>query len=96
MSERGSTNSIETLSSDGCPVSPSLLYDELQELYYTCQAQPTRRALTSYYRKKTSQSVGKAKCLSLTKQEKSPNYHRSRTFRQREKQSNQEMISICM
>jgi hypothetical protein len=51
MSDKGSVTSIESMCSDGIPVSPSLLYDQRQRLYDTCKKQG-RKAVTAYARQK--------------------------------------------
>ncbi len=52
MSEKGSVTSINSLCSEGLPVSPSILYDQRLRLYDTCKKQG-RKAVTAYVRQKS-------------------------------------------
>lgn len=52
MSEKGSVTSLESIFSEGIPVSPSLLYDQRHRLYETCKKQG-RKAVTEYNRQKS-------------------------------------------
>lgn len=52
MSDKGSVTSLDSLCSEGLPVSPSLLYDQRQRLYETCKKQG-RKAVTAYVRQKS-------------------------------------------
>jgi hypothetical protein len=62
MSDRGSVSSLDSLASEGLPVSPSLLYDQRERLYETRRKQG-RKAITEYSRVKSS---------SAKKQDESP------------------------
>jgi len=48
MSDISSVHSIESVSSDGCPVSPSILYDQRALFYETLKKQKRRNAMTEY------------------------------------------------
>lgn len=52
MSEKGSVTSIESIFSEGLPISPSLLYEQRSRLYETCKKQG-RKAVTEYNRQKS-------------------------------------------
>ncbi len=102
----GSVRSIESIFSDGCPVSPSLLYEQRSILFETRQHLRQRKAITAYRSYKTRMTVGGAVCLNQDEindnrrisRANQPRYEfpRSRTFRLRDKVSNLEMISISM
>ncbi len=105
----GSVRSIESIFSDGCPVSPSLLYEQRSILFETRQQLRQRKAITAYRSYKTRAKVGGAACLhqdeinepcvhqktDLVNQPRNV-FPRSRTFRLRDKVSNLAMISINM
>ena len=100
----GSVQSIESILSDGCPVSPSLLYEQRAMLYDTRQNQRQRKAVTAYRSYKSRSSIGGAtKCLGHAEnpevfKEKlvRAEFPRSHTFRLRDRVSNLAMISIVM
>ena len=104
----GSVRSIESIFSDGCPVSPSLLYEQRSVLFETRLHLRQRKAITAYRSYKTRAKVGGgAVCLNqdeinepcikrrtdLVNQSRH-DFPRSRTFRLRDKVSNLAMISI--
>jgi len=60
MSENGSVQSIETICSDGCPVSPSALYDQRALVYETRKYQSYRKSITSYRYRKIHTLLGKS------------------------------------
>ncbi len=105
----GSVKSIESMYSDGCPVSPSLLYEQRAVLYDTRQKQRHRKAVTAYCSYKTRPTLGeeRSRCLldgdvirthvekHVAKIARSrTEYPRSRTYRLRDKVSSLAMISI--
>lgn len=92
MSERGSVISIESLLSDGCPFTESLLHDQQDIVIETLKRTPNRNALTQYNTGKSKMIVGKG----CRKHDVKKEYPRSRTFRHRTNQSTQEMIFTCM
>jgi hypothetical protein len=63
MSTEGSVETIDTLCSDGCPVAPSILYDQRALMYETRKYFRGRKALTAYH--KAKDRVGKGLCLQL-------------------------------
>ncbi len=93
MSETGSTTSLETIASEGCPVSVSYLYNQRELVRETLKSQGRRNAITEYRKQKRNSIVGKAKCL---KHAESPVYHHSQTYRRRNSPSNLEMTFTCM
>lgn len=93
MSETGSSVSLETLASEGCPVSASYLYDQRELVRQTLKSQGRRNAITEYRKHKDKSIVGKAK---WAKQDENPVYHHSQTYRRRNSPSNLEMIFTNM
>ena len=103
----GSVRSLESIYSDGCPVSPSLLYEQRAMLYETRQKQRHRKAVTAYRPYKSRSSIGEAS-LCLVHGENQGHemarlaasqrieFHRSHTYRLRDKVSHLAMISIAM
>ncbi len=100
----GSVKSIESMYSDGCPVSPSLLYEQRAMLYDTREKQRHRKAVTAYRSYKSRTSIGGVSTC-LRHEEKSgifieklvhAEFPRSRTYRLRDKASNLAMIFIGM
>jgi hypothetical protein len=101
----GSVKSIESMYSDECPVSPSLLYEQRAMLYETREKQRHRKALTAYRSYKSRLSIGGAStCLrheermagQIIEKLARTGFPRSRTYRLRDKVSNLEMISTGM
>lgn len=100
----GSVRSISSLCSDGCPVSPSLLYEQRQLLFETRQQLRQRNAVTAYRSYKTRSTIGEAKQPCVRDENTTRrgvklahprcDFPRSRTFRLRDKVSNLGMISI--
>ena len=100
----GSVKSLESMYSDGCPVSPSLLYEQRAMLYDTREKQRQRKAVTAYRSYKSRLSIGGAStCLKheensgfFIEKHVRAEFHRSRTYRLRDKVSNLVTISINM
>jgi len=107
-----SVQSIESICSDGCPVSPSILYDQRARMIETRKYQNYRNAITAYRTRKSPSIVGKGAFVWLQipqsdvnsignrPREKSKTekyrYHLTQTFYRQRNQQNQEMISICI
>ena len=107
----GSIHSIESFFSDGCPVSPSLLYEQRDLLFETRQRLRQRNAVTAYRSYKSRTTVGEAVCLTHEDRYESiaaikrgtgvvskarSDFPRSHTFRLRDKVSTLAMISTNM
>jgi hypothetical protein len=107
----GSVRSIESHFSDGCPVSPSLLYEQRSLLFETRQRLRQRNAITAYRSYKSRMTVGEAPCLERedihephsamkrgigNMRKTRYDFPRSRTFRLRDKVSTLAMISTSM
>ena len=108
MSESGSgsVNSLDSLCIDGCPVSPSILYDQRALVFETRKKQKNRKALTEY-RTYKSRIVGKElicpqngidiiQVHPIQKREKAKTEsHHFQQFYHSNKIQNLEMIFIC-
>ena len=107
----GSVRSIASIYSDGCPVSPSLLYEQRSLLFETRQRLRQRNAVTAYRSYKSRITVGEAPCLEHEDNHEPHTtvkhrvgivnksryiFPRSHTFRLRDKVSTLDMISTNM
>ena len=59
LTDRYSVSSLESMCSDGCPVSPSILYDQRALLTETRNSQRSRNAMTAYRKRKSTVVIGK-------------------------------------
>jgi len=113
LTERSeSVQSIESICSDGCPVSPSILYDQRARMVETRKCQNYRNAITAYQTRKSPSIVGKGAFVWLQipqgdvnsignrQREKSKTekyrYHLTQISYRQRNQQNQEMTSICI
>ncbi len=91
MSEKGSIASLDTLSTEGCPFTDSILYDYQEAFNISLKKLKNRNAVTEY--------IGKSKMIvgrGCQKHDGKNRSQRSQTYRNRTKQSNQEMIFTCL
>ncbi len=96
-SESGSVTSIESMLSEGCPVSPSFYYDQRDLVYQTRLKQRGRRALTAYRAMKSKNMVGGGICLPQdAEQGIKRRIQRCQTFRQSRKVFSQEQTFISL
>jgi len=58
-SVNASVSSLESMCSDGCPVSPSILYDQRALVTETRISQRSRNAMTAYCKRKSFALVGR-------------------------------------
>ena len=107
-----SVQSIESICSDGCPVSPSLLYDQRSRMIETRKSQIYRNAMTAYRTRKSSSIIGNEALVwlqndvnSLLHRQKRirekakterQRYHPTQPYYHQRNQQVQAMISICI
>jgi len=113
MSEHSdSVQSLDSIYSDGCPVSPSLLYDQRSRMIETRKSQIHRNAMTAYRSRKSSSILGNGAFLWLQNDANIIVYREKRTrekarternryqatqpFYHQRNQQPQAMISICI
>jgi hypothetical protein len=93
LSTDGSVATIESLCSEGCPVAPSILYDQRALLYETRKYFRGRKAVTAYHNGKGGDKVGEGSCLRQDESVDQRKFPRSLTFRHSRRQRRQGMIS---